>query len=107
MTAEEARHLIETKGGSVIVLDVRNYDEYVGELGHIEGSLLIPIFELARRLSEVEPHRGKEIVSVCRSGGRSHTAAGILMQAGFTDVASMGGGMLRWNELGYPITREE
>lgn len=38
----------------------------------------------------------KEIVTVCKGGGRAHTAAQILMQAGFTDVHVMMGGMLAW-----------
>jgi glyoxylase-like metal-dependent hydrolase (beta-lactamase superfamily II)/rhodanese-related sulfurtransferase len=106
ISAEDAQHLIEVGADRVFVLDVRNLDEYGGELGHIEGSVLIPVHELARRLSEIESHREKAVITVCRSGGRSHTAAGILMQAGFTDVASMDGGMLKWNRLGYPVTNE-
>jgi sulfur dioxygenase len=101
ITAEEARRRIDG-GDGVLVLDVRNPDEYVGELGHIEGSILIPVPALAQRLGEIEAHRGREIITVCRSGGRSHTAAGILMQAKFPRVASMEGGMIRWRELGYP-----
>jgi glyoxylase-like metal-dependent hydrolase (beta-lactamase superfamily II)/rhodanese-related sulfurtransferase len=101
----QARQQIDTGGDAVVVLDVRRYDEYADELGHIEGSLLIPVQELACRLDELEPYRDKEIITVCRSGGRSHTAAGILMQAGFTRVASLGGGMLQWNALDYPVTR--
>jgi rhodanese-related sulfurtransferase len=102
MTAEEAKRRIEDRGDHVFVLDVRRQDEYVGALGHIAGSRLIPVQELARRLDEVEPYREREIITVCKSGGRSHTAAGILMQAGFPRVVSMAGGMTRWNELGYP-----
>ena len=100
ITAEEARRRIEA--GGVAVLDVRNPDEYAGELGHIAGSVLIPVPALAQRLQEMEPHREREIITVCKSGGRSHTAAGILMQAKFPRVASMEGGMTRWRALGYP-----
>jgi glyoxylase-like metal-dependent hydrolase (beta-lactamase superfamily II)/rhodanese-related sulfurtransferase len=107
ISAEEAKQQIDAGGDAVFVLDVREYDEYVGPLGHIAGSLLIPVQELAKRLDEVEPYRDKEIIALCRSGGRSHTAAGILMQAGFTNVASMAGGMLRWNEMGYPVTQDD
>jgi len=105
ITPEQTKQRIDAGGEAVLVLDVRRYDEYVGELGHIEGSLLIPVQELARRLDELEPYGDKEIITVCRSGGRSHTAAGILMQAGFTNVASMGGGMMQWNVLRYPMTK--
>jgi len=102
VTVEEARRRIESSG-DVLVLDVRNPDEYAGELGHISGSVLIPVPELARRLAELEPCRDRDIITVCKSGGRSHTAAGILMQAKFPRVRSMEGGMTRWNELKYPV----
>lgn len=105
ITPEQARRRIEAGGEAVIVLDVRSYEEYVGELGHIRGSVLIPVQELLCRFNEVEPYRNQEIITVCSSGKRSYTAAGILMRAGFTRVASMDGGMIKWNMLGYPIVR--
>jgi len=85
------------------VLDVRNPEEYTGELGHIAGSVLIPVAALAQRLGELESHRDREIITVCKSGGRSHTAAGILMQAKFPRVVSMEGGMTGWRASGYPV----
>ena len=100
---EEAKASID--GASPLVIDVRGWEEYVGELGHIEGSILIPLRELAGRLGEVEPSRERIIITICRSGGRSHTAAGVLMQAGFSNVAGAMGGMTRWNELGFPTVR--
>ena len=36
-----------------VVLDVRTEEEYYGPLGHINGSILIPINELEDRLSAV------------------------------------------------------
>ena len=97
---DEARRRIDA---GALVLDVRNPDEYAGELGHIPGSLLIPVPALAQRLGELAMHRDREIITVCKSGGRSHTAAGILMQAKFPRVVSMQGGMTGWRELGFPI----
>lgn len=104
ITPEEAKAIMDADPEDVLVLDVRNPDEYVGEFGHVAGSRLIPVTELPRRLGEVEPYRNLNVICVCRSGGRSHTAAGILMQAGFPRVVSVDGGMLRWNELKYPTT---
>jgi rhodanese-related sulfurtransferase len=46
------------------VLDVRNADEFVGELGHIDGAVLIPLPELEKRLDELAPHRERRIVAV-------------------------------------------
>ena len=103
ISAEEAKGLLDSEPLRNLVLDVRNPDEYTGELGHIPGSVLIPVAELSRRLSELQTHRVRRIICICKAGGRSHTAAGILMQAGFPSVVSVGGGMTRWNDLRYPV----
>jgi rhodanese-related sulfurtransferase len=106
ISAEQARQKIQSGGDSVLVLDVRQDEEYWGELGHIRGARLVSVQELACRLNELESYRDKPVITVCRSGGRSARAASILMQFGFTNVESLVGGMLRWNELGYPVIRE-
>jgi rhodanese-related sulfurtransferase len=97
--------MLNSEAGNTLVLDVRNPDEYVGELGHIPGSVLIPVAELSRRLSELQSCRDRWVICMCKAGGRAHTAAGILMQAGFPLVVSVAGGMTRWNELKYPTVR--
>ena len=43
--------------------------------------LRIPDIELSGRLGELEPHKETMIVTVCKGGGRAHTAGQILMQA--------------------------
>ncbi|MEC4674328.1 MAG: rhodanese-like domain-containing protein, partial [Nitrospirota bacterium] len=83
-------------GECPIILDVRNPDELTGELGQIPNVLNIPVGDLTHKLGELESMKEKEIVTVCKGGGRAHTAAQILMQAGFTDVHVMMGGMLAW-----------
>ena len=56
----------------------------------------IPVAELAHRLPDLESWRAKQIVTVCRSGGRAHTAAQIRTQAGFEHVSVLEGGMQKW-----------
>ena len=93
----EVKRAVES-GSPPVILDVRNPAELISELGQIPGNLNIPVTELANRLSELEHVRGKEIVTVCKSGGRAHTAAQILMQAGFPKVHVMMGGMVAWKQ---------
>jgi len=88
-----------------VLLDVRERSELLGELGHLPGIMHIPVDELARRLAELEPYKQKEVVTVCRRGGRSYTAAQILQQAGFAHVHSLEGGMTAWKEKGFPSER--
>ena len=75
---------------------MRQPEEY--ESGHIEGTKLIPLGELTKHLEELEKYKDKEIITICRSGGRSKTAASILSQSGFENVSSLKGGMLEWQK---------
>ena len=70
-------------------------------MGHIDGAILIPLGELAARIGELK--RDCPIVAVCRAGSRSAQAINILNQAGFTDVANLAGGMLRWRAEGHAV----
>jgi rhodanese-related sulfurtransferase len=84
-----------------LILDVRQPEEYAS--GHIPGATLIPIGQLERRANELP--RDREIVVVCRSGGRSAMGRDILKKAGFTNVTSMAQGMNAWKAAGYPIVQ--
>jgi len=83
------------------VLDVRNLSEFDGELGHLDGSLLIPLDELRARMGEVP--KEKPVVVVCQTGRRSALATQILSSAGVRDVANLAGGMVTWRDLGLPV----
>jgi rhodanese-related sulfurtransferase len=82
-----------------ILLDVREKKELDGSLGHLKGIIHIPITELSHRLTEIEPYKDQDMVTVCRSGSRAHTAAQILSMAGFKKVTVLEGGMIAWNRL--------
>ncbi|MEK6548850.1 MAG: rhodanese-like domain-containing protein [Nitrospirota bacterium] len=101
MSVEELKRRIDA-ATPLVLLDVRNPEELQGPLGRIPKSLNIPLGDLANRLAELESCRNAEIVTVCRSGGRAHTAAQILMQAGFPNVHGLIGSMTAWKQAGYP-----
>lgn len=86
---EKARALVE--GGARLV-DVRTPGEHGA--GHIEGSLNVPVQELASRIAELGD-KGKPIVVYCASGVRSASAVGVLKRAGFAEVHDLGA-MARW-----------
>ena len=104
VTATELRTRLGTAAVPALV-DVREPDEFRGELGHVPGSMLVPLRELPTRAAELESLREREIVLVCRAGVRSATAAAILTGLGFEHVASLKGGMLDWNEARLPVER--
>lgn len=88
-----------------LLLDVREPQEYTGELGHIPGSVLVPLRELADRVGELAKHKHGPTVVVCRSGVRSTTAAAILEGLGFDNVFNLQGGMVDWNDRRLPVER--
>jgi glyoxylase-like metal-dependent hydrolase (beta-lactamase superfamily II)/rhodanese-related sulfurtransferase len=90
---------------AALLLDVRQPEEYTGPLGHIKGTRLLPLGELPRRLEELKDYRRHPVVTTCQAGGRSSQAAMILLEAGFLQVRSLTGGMVRWNGIGYAIER--
>ena len=93
-----ARHL-----GDVEVVDVRSRSEFEGELGHVRGSMLVPLEELRSRMDEISSCR--PVVLVCQTGKRSAMGATILRKAGLSRVANLAGGLVRWRELGFPVRR--
>jgi len=94
-------HGLEEHAEGVQILDVREPSEFDGPLGHIHNARLIPLGELAERAGELA--RDRPIVAVCRAGSRSAQATVILREAGFSDVANLAGGMLRWRAEGHIV----
>ncbi len=89
--------------GKVILIDVRQPDEFTGELGHIENASLIPLATLPQEIDKISPDQ--TIVFVCRSGGRSARATAFALESGLSAVYNLKGGMLRWNQLGFEVKK--
>jgi rhodanese-related sulfurtransferase len=81
------------------ILDVREPSEWTQF--HIPGATLIPLGDLPKRLNEVPKDR--VVVVVCRTGHRSAQGRDILLNAGFSNVTSMTGGVTEWQTQGLPI----
>ena len=79
-------------GSRVVLLDVREPFEYA--LCHIEGSKLIPLGELERRIGELD--RNDEIVVYCHTGVRSARAVEFLNSRGFKSARNLKGGIQTW-----------
>ena len=85
----------------VQIVDVREPEEFSGTLGHLRNARLIPLGDLKRRAGELA--RARPVVAVCRSGARSAQAVVMLQSEGFTQVANLAGGMLRWRAEGCAV----
>ncbi len=81
-------------GDLPVLVDVREpHEPAIADLPQ-HGQVLIPTGEFMDRVSELDPE--SEIVLYCRSGQRSEWAAKILLQAGFSSVLNLRGGVLAW-----------
>ncbi len=83
----------------LLLLDVRSEQDYNGEQGHIKGSVLLPVEELAGQLDKLADYIEKTVVIICRTDKRSTKAAQILAKNGFADVHVVKQGMTAWNKL--------
>lgn len=83
----------------VYVIDVREQWEY--DEGHIPGITLLPMGEIADRMSEIPTD--KEVIFTCRSGNRSGQVAEFLRGQGYDNVHNMEGGILAWEAAGLPV----
>ena len=83
------------------LLDVREPWEF--ELARIEGSKLIPMGELAERVSELDPT--EETVVICHHGARSAYVTRALQQAGFARVLNLEGGLDAYSDVDASVPR--
>jgi sulfur-carrier protein adenylyltransferase/sulfurtransferase len=91
--APELKKLLDEKANFVLV-DVREVHEY--QICRIPNSILIPLGELPKRLSELD--KSADIIVHCKMGGRSAKACDVLRANGFTKVRNMKGGILAWSD---------
>lgn len=80
------------EGHRLVILDVRNPEEI--EICRIQGSVVIPLPELPRRVAEL--NSADEIVVHCKSGRRSLKAIEELQKSGFKNLHNLTGGILKW-----------
>jgi molybdopterin/thiamine biosynthesis adenylyltransferase/rhodanese-related sulfurtransferase len=85
-----------------VLIDVREVEELAA--GHIPGAKHVPKSYLETRIEAAVPDRDAQIVLYCQSGNRSAWGARTLIEdLGYTNVASMTGGITLWKDRGYEV----
>ncbi len=84
------------------LLDVREPDEW--EAGHAPGAHHLPMMEVPARIAEIPTDR--DVVVVCRSGGRSGQVVSYLTGNGWDNVRNLDGGMQSWAAAGRDVVTE-
>jgi molybdopterin/thiamine biosynthesis adenylyltransferase/rhodanese-related sulfurtransferase len=96
-TAEAQRRI---DAGGVVVLDVREPDEY--EQGALPAVLHIPRGHLEAQIEGRIVDKDSPVLVYCAGGVRSAFAARTLQELGYTDVVSVAGGFGKWKDEGRP-----
>jgi molybdopterin/thiamine biosynthesis adenylyltransferase/rhodanese-related sulfurtransferase len=97
---EVAADDVEPRLGEVVLLDVREADEY--EQGAIPGAVHVPRGMLEFSVEGRIPDKTVPVVVYCAGGVRSVFAARTLTDLGYGDVVSLVGGFNRWKDQGRP-----
>ncbi|HZD57828.1 MAG TPA: molybdopterin-synthase adenylyltransferase MoeB [Anaerolineales bacterium] len=92
ITAIELAERLRNDGQHIKLIDVREPHEL--EISKIDGAKLIPLGQLAARMSELDS--ADEIVLFCKSGTRSARALELLASAGFRKMKNLKGGINAW-----------
>jgi rhodanese-related sulfurtransferase len=99
--SDELRHRLST-GASIMLLDVRQPDEFTAPPGHLPAATNVPLAELPDRMSDLT-RDNRSIVVVCKTDRRSAHAAAELLAAGLKDVCVLRGGTDCWYQRGLPM----
>ena len=99
LSAEETAAML--KAGEIVLIDVREPQEYAAE--RIHGALLYPLSTFDPAFTPDDGRR--RAVLHCGSGKRSLMAASKLLQAGAPRATHMAGGINAWKEAGLPVVR--
>jgi glyoxylase-like metal-dependent hydrolase (beta-lactamase superfamily II) len=100
MSLEELKPRVAAREADLIVLDVRERDAY--EEAHIPGARHLPRGQLELRVNQDLPDPTPRILVYCELGRISTLAAATLRAMGYQRAVALDGGMLAWQEAGFP-----
>ncbi len=102
VSVQQALELQGDDGGALII-DVREPNEYMQI--RAKGAVLLPLGRLNGRVKDLP--RDRELLLMCRTGGRSHNATQFLAANGFENVSNVSGGIVAWHGAGLPTSSGE
>lgn len=103
MKVDDVKQMLDSKAEFLLV-DVREDNEWAKD--HLPAAVHLGKGILERDVEQRVPDLGTPIVLYCGGGFRSALAADALQSMGYTNVASMDGGIREWREKGLPLTNE-
>jgi sulfur-carrier protein adenylyltransferase/sulfurtransferase len=93
VSVERAKRLLED---GALLIDVRTPEEFARD--RLAGAISMPLDKLENGASD-RLARNQTVVTYCQSGVRSLAAANKLRSFGYTDIYSVAGGIVAWNQF--------
>ena len=93
ITVQELESRLKNESKSIFLLDVREDYEY--EIANLGGTL-IPLNKVVNRSEEIP--KDKEVIVMCKMGGRSAKAIELLKAKGFSNLVNLKGGISAWQK---------
>jgi len=87
-----------------VVVDVRDKKEF--DQGHIAGAINIPLVKLKQRMAELNKHKDKPKLVVCKMGQQSGAAAKSIEEAGCGNAVKLSGGISEWTARSFPLVQK-
>jgi rhodanese-related sulfurtransferase len=103
VTADELKARLDRRE-SFLLVDVREESEWAQD--HLPEAKYLGKGVIERDIESRIPDPDAVIVLYCGGGGRSALVADTLQTMGYTNVASLAGGIRGWREKGYPVTKD-
>lgn len=101
VSPQQATNMVNRE--DALIIDLRDTDEF--RQGHIAGSVNIPMSQLAERIAELDKHKDKPVILVCKMGTSASLAGRQLRGRGFEQVARMQGGIQGWRADNLPVVK--
>ena len=102
VSVQEAAEMQGDDVGALIIV-VREPNEYAQI--RAKGAVLLPLGRLNSRVKDLP--RDRELLLMCRTGGRSQNATQFLVANGFENVTNVTGGIVAWYQATLPTTSGE
>jgi rhodanese-related sulfurtransferase len=88
---------------SGVFVDVSEPSEY--KTGHIPNALNVPLGTIHQGLPQLDKHKERPVIVVCRTGNRALRGATALRKRGFKTVHVLAGGLAAWEKENLPLER--
>lgn len=93
----------ELESGKSIVIDIREPQEHAS--GVAPGMQLLPMRQLAARISEIPNDPKRPVLLICNTQNRSSATWKYLRERGYTNVRFVQGGMSEWTRRAWPLVK--